>query len=145
MMPTFSLHIDGQSMDDFEAEDEQAARMYVMPIAAAELTSGRSTAIQVFCDDPNGTTQRKRVVLLRTDIPMATKPEMSESLLTYLRDVHSRWESSREYDSHDEPDLIYAIDSLAGQSDTDYADCKEELDDLAKTVGGLTEIGDLID
>jgi hypothetical protein len=145
-MPTFRLHIDGEKMDDFEAEDEKAARMFMVTIVAAEMASGRSTAIQVFSDDTEGK-PAKRVALVRTDVPLVEKPKMSETLIKYLRDLKDNWDSTREYPATHEMDLIYAIDAAGGLNAlrVDQVTCKEELDALAKTVGGLTEISDLID
>ena len=146
-MPTYRLNVDGGYLEDFIAADDNGAKNKALLVVAAEIAGGRSSAIHISQDDPSGSHQSRRVVLITTHIPFKDKPKMSDRLVQFLRDVRRTWEA-RDYESAGEPDLVHAMDTLDGEAERlviDNIDCRDELEDLAHTVGGLTSLYELID
>ena len=146
-MPSYRLCVDGEWLRNFDAHDDDDAAMWAADIARTEVAGRRSAAICVTENDESKkpTDPQRRIVLFMINIDPKKKPKVSAKTKKHLIAIHRYWnELAFEYEP--EPDLIYARDHIedALEVPSTPADklkvIREEIDDLAKQLGGLTEI-----
>ena len=146
-MPSYRLYVDGEWMSNFDAANDDAAALWVADIVRTEVAGRRSAAICVTENDmtKQPTDPQRRIVLFTIAIDPKKKPKVSAKTKKHLRAIHNYWHDLS-YDGELEPDLIYALDHIDDTFEVPAVPAekltviREEIDDLAKTLGGLTEI-----
>jgi hypothetical protein len=147
MMPSYRLYVDGERMGNFDAANDDAAAMWAADIVRTEVAGCRSAAICVTENDmtKQPTDPQRRIVLFTIGIEPKKKPKVSAKTKKHLRAIHNYWHELA-FENEPEPDLIYALDHVDATFEVPQVPAeklsviREEIDDLAKQLGGLTEI-----